>query len=278
MFKLAFKEFIPLAFNLARFFLMIPIAFITLWAVERDLRLPRSEWWPMFVSSVLGFGGYQMLFITGLAHTSASAASLLLSTMPIMTALFLTLGRVEILSALQWTGVVGALSGVVVFIQFGDGLSGFSYGDLMILGAAASFALYGIVNKPVLRRMSPARLMAYGVLFGTIELLPGSWSSLVAQDWSRVTVGGWLGLLYQAVFPVYVAYLLWNWAIHRQGIARTVPVSYLVPVLTGVSAYALLGERLHVGQVLAGLFVLAGVALCRTNAAPEQSLGGGGGN
>lgn len=269
VFKLAFQEFDPMAFNMARFILMVPLAFGWLWVSERDLRLPQGTFWGMFLSSMLGFGVYQVFFINGLAMTTASSSSLLLATMPILSAIFLTVGGIERLSVWQWVGIVLAMIGVAAFVEFrpGAGFQGFTLGDLMILGAATCFAIYGILNKNIMQRMTPARVTAYGVLFGAIMLLPFSWKGLARQDWSAVSTQGWLFLVFQTIFPVYVAYLLWNWAIERQGVAKTVPISYLVPVLTGISAAIFLGEKLVGMQIVAGALVLCGVALSRSTPA-----------
>ena len=266
VFKVAFHQFLPHAFNLARFTLMIPLAFATLWFSEGDLRLGRSNLRPMIVSGLLGFGIYQSLFISGLARTQASNMALLLSMTPVFSALILALFRLEAVSRRQWAGIGISMVGVALFITKGGSLGEvrFRPGDLMALGSSACFAAYGILNKPLLTRMTPVRLMAYGLLIGIVPLVPVSVPDVLRQDWTAIDATGWLLLTYATVFPVYLAYMLWNWAIARHGVIRTAPVSYLVPVFTGLTAWLFLGERLTGSQVLAGVVVLAGVGLTRT--------------
>ena len=266
VFKVAFHQFLPHAFNLARFTLMIPLAFATLWLSEGDLRLQRSDLRSMVVSGLLGFGIYQSLFISGLAHTQASNMALLLSMTPVFSALMLALFRLERVTRRQWAGICISMAGVVLFITNGGALADarLGPGDLMALGSSACFAAYGILNKPLLERMTPVRLMAYGLLVGIVPLVPVSLPDVLRQDWTAIDASGWLLLAYATVFPVYLAYMLWNWAIARHGVIRTAPVSYLVPVFTGLTAWLFLGERLTGVQVLAGAVVLAGVGLTRS--------------
>ncbi|MEP0765207.1 MAG: DMT family transporter [Fimbriimonadia bacterium] len=267
VFKVAFHQFQPHAFNLARFTLMIPLAFATLWFSEGDLRLRRSDLRPMIVSGLLGFGIYQSLFISGLARTQASNMALLLSMTPVFSALILALFRLETVTRGQWAGIAISMAGVALFITKGGSLgqARLGPGDLMALGSSACFAAYGILNKPLLERMTPVRLMAYGLLIGIVPLIPVSLPDVMRQDWAAIDTSGWLLLAYATVFPVYLAYMLWNWAIARHGVIRTAPVSYLVPVFTGLAAWLFLGERLTAVQVLAGAVVLAGVGLTRSS-------------
>ncbi len=266
VFKKTFLQIDPMALNIARFILMTPIALGVLWFVERDLRFPKKVGWLLVGSNVLGHGLYQICFIHALAVGTASSTALLLATLPVFSALFLTIGKVEILTGVQWAGILVALGGVTAYVAFGPGnhgALGFGVGELMALCSAASFALYGILNKGLMRSISPLRLMAFGIPIGLITMLPFGISNLVQQNWLSVTPTGWAGVGFATLFPVYVAYLLWNWAIARQGVARTVLVSYLVPIATGFASFFLLDERLTTIQIFSGVIVLAGVALVR---------------
>ena len=69
--------------------------------------------------------------------------------------------------------------------------------------------------------------------------------------------------MYAIVGPVYLAYMLWNWAIRRRGIPRTVVYGFLVPVLGGAIAVLALHEPLRPEQVAGALLVVAGLMLTR---------------
>jgi drug/metabolite transporter (DMT)-like permease len=262
--KLALRQLLPMAFNFSRFVLMVPLAFVTLRLVEGDIRIPRRDLAPVALSGVLGFGAFQVTFIGGLDRTSAAGMALLMATVPVFSALMLAAARMERLSRVQWLGILVALAGVASFVQArpGGGLQ-FRTGDLLALVAGASFAAYSVLNKPLVQRVTPLRLMAYGLLFGLLAMAPFSVRDVLRQDWGAVSLGVWVAVAWATVFPIYLAYILWNWAIARQGVARTVLVSYFVPVLAGVAAHLFLAERLTPGQIGAGVIVLGGVALAR---------------
>jgi uncharacterized membrane protein len=95
-FKIGFREVRPIAFTLARFVLMTPVAFIVLWLREGNLRLDRRDIGLLALSSVIGHSTYQILFVTALDWTNASTMALLSSTIPVFAAVFLTASVCEL--------------------------------------------------------------------------------------------------------------------------------------------------------------------------------------
>jgi drug/metabolite transporter (DMT)-like permease len=271
-FKLAFREMIPMAFNAARFALLTPVALLVLWLKERNLRIERRDFWPLLLSSVVGHGIYQVLYVTALDWTTAPTMALIGSTIPVFAVVFLTLFRMERLVPVQWLGVGVSMVGVILFVEARSGGvdHSFGVGALMGLGAAMCFALYGIINKPLLRRMTSNRLMAMGLLLGLIPIVPAATPAVLHQNWAHVSALSWFCVVWAGFLPLYLAYMLWNWAIARQGLARTTVVSYLVPAFTAVVSRIFLGDKLTLLQVIGGLIVLGGVALTRR--APEIDI------
>jgi drug/metabolite transporter (DMT)-like permease len=86
---------------------------------------------------------------------------------------------------------------------------------------------------------------------------------MVRQDWGAVSWQAWLILVYAIVGPVYLAYALWNWAIGRQGIPRTVVYGFLVPVVAGALAVVVLGEAVRPEQVVGAVLVVGGLGVTR---------------
>src|SRR5438093_10144463 len=94
---------------------------------------------------------------------------------------------------------------------------------------------------------------------------------MARQDWGHIGGAAWAILVFAAVGPVYVAYGLWNWAIGKRGIPRTVVFGFLVPVVAGVLAVAALHEKARPEQVLGALLVVAGLAVTRLGVGPKPA-------
>jgi drug/metabolite transporter (DMT)-like permease len=262
--KAAFAEVSPLAFAFVRFALMTILAFAIL-ALRSRGRLPairRADWLRFLLAGLTGYTLYQLGFVLGLDRTSPFSSSLLIAMVPFFTMLFLAL-RGERQSRFAWLGLAVGLAGVVVFLTDKFGSPGSLLGDALSLGAAVSFAVYGLVNRPLVRAYPPEAYTAYALLAGTIPLLAISTPAALAQNWGAISLWGWIGIIYMVVLPVYVAYMLWNWAIARRGAAAATSFSLLVPILSGILSALIFGESFGVVKLLGAVLVLAGLLLIR---------------
>jgi drug/metabolite transporter (DMT)-like permease len=277
LFKVALEELDPLAFAFVRFVLLSVVAVAVL-AVRgarggRAWRIARADVPLLIVSGLSGYGVYQLLYMVGLARTTIFDSALLASTIPLWTALLLLALRLDRIAAVQWLGIVLGFGGVAWFLLAApSGQSEISadrtltsadllVGNALTLAAAALFAVYGIVNRRLGARYSPPELMCYTLIVGTLALAPLGVPAVLAQDWSRVTWPVWAIIPYSVLFPIYITYSIWNWAITRRGAAYVSLYSYAVPLTSGLVGFALAGEPLSVGQLLSAVVVLGGMLL-----------------
>lgn len=269
LFKIAWREIDPVAFTGLRFAAMFVFSIVVL-AISRNRVRPRRADLPALAASGLtGFFVYQMGFVLGLDRTSALASAILISTHPIFSVITMWLLRRENPSALEGAGVLMGFLGVAVFLRAWDAFAGARPGDLLSLGAAAAFGVYGVVTQPLSARYPPRELMSYALALGGLLVTVVGTPAMATQDWRDVSLVAWSILVYAIVGPVYLAYALWNWAIRHRGIPRTVVYGFLVPVLGGAIAVLALDERVRPEQVVGGLLVVAGLVV--TRAGPRQA-------
>jgi drug/metabolite transporter (DMT)-like permease len=185
----------------------------------------------VIASGLSGYFLYQMMFILGLDRTSAVASSVLVATHPIFSVLFAWMLWRDRPARHEIAGVVVAFIGVAVFLQVWRSLGDARLGDLLSLGAAASFGFYGVITRPLTARYPSKELMAYTLAVGGLLTALTGIPAMVHQNWGAVSAESWLILVYAIVGPVYVAYALWNWAIRKRGIPRTVVYGFLTPVV-----------------------------------------------
>jgi drug/metabolite transporter (DMT)-like permease len=270
--KAIFAEVSPLAFAFVRFALMTVLAFgiLILRSHRRFPPIRRADLLRFVVAGLTGYTLYQLGFVLGLDRTSPFSSSLLIAMVPFFTMVFLTLSG-ERQPRLAWVGLAIGLSGVVLFLADKIGSPGSLLGDALSLGAAVSFAVYGLINRPLVRTYPPEAYTAYALLAGTIPLLVISTPAALTQNWGAISVWGWVGIIYMVVLPVYVAYMLWNWAIARRGAATATSLSLLVPILSGLFSVLLFGERFGLLKLPGAAFVLAGLVVVRFAAKPASS-------
>jgi drug/metabolite transporter (DMT)-like permease len=264
--KAAFVEVSPLAFLFARFVIMVALAFAVLLVLQRGAGrwVDRSDWGLFVLAGLTGYTLYQLGFILGLSRTSPFSSSLLIAMVPLFTVLILTVMR-EPTPLQGWVGLGVALVGVALFLLDKRGASaGTLLGDVLSIGAAVSFAIYGIITRPLVRKYPAETYTAWSVLAGTVPLLLVSLPDALRQDWQAVSPPGWFSIVYLAIFPVYIAYILWNYAIARRGVAKASSFGLLVPIVAGLLSAIFFGEPFGPMKLLGAGLVLAGLVIVRT--------------
>jgi drug/metabolite transporter (DMT)-like permease len=268
--KLAWRQMDPLAFTAIQYAAMIPIAVAL--GIGRGGSMPPLADWPALVASGLtGFFLFQMLFVVGLDRTSALASAILIATHPIFSVLFMWLSGRERPKPAEIAGVAVGFIGVAVFLQAWRALESARPGDLLSLGAAASFGAYAVINRPLIARYPPRKLLAYGLIVGGPLIVLLGAPALVRQDWVNVGFPAWGGLVYGILGPSYIAYILWNWAIGQRGVPRTVVYGFLVPVLGAALAVVALDDPVKPEQAIGAVLVLVGLLITRLGPHSELS-------
>jgi drug/metabolite transporter (DMT)-like permease len=214
------------------------------------------------VAALVGVFLNQVTFVYGTKLTTAATVALIFGTMPILTALFARVGRIEELHPRFWLATAVSFSGVVlVAVGAKGGISGHFWGYLLDLGGAATWAAYSVAIAPLLRRYTAARLSAYALAIGAIPLLLAGAPQLAAQDYGSLPGLVWLAFAFAVVGPLFVTNLLWFNAIHRVGPSRAAIYTNLQPFLGAVFALLILSESMTGLQLVGGLLIAVGIML-----------------
>lgn len=265
--KRALETFQPLAFNGLRFL----IASVFVFAVLRGggpLRRPaRSDLPRIALLGVVGNVAYQLAFILGLDRTRAGNAAVILALTPVFTTLLSAMHGHERPRGRSWTGVVVSVFGVALVTGGTPQLRPEElWGDLILVGAAAIWAVYTVGARPLIRRYGAVPVTAWTLWVGAAGLLGIGAPQLFRQNWGRLGAAAWGGLAYSALLAIGLAYLLWYRGVERIGNTRTAVFSNLSPVVALLVAALWLGERPTAVSLLGVVLVLGGVMLVRSGA------------
>ncbi len=165
--------------------------------------------------------------------------------------------------AAAWIGVAVAVFGVAIFLRDKQGGEHSLSGDLLCFMAAAAFGLYSVVNRPLASRYPPATYTAWTLLFGAIPLMLAGAPAASRQDWGGLGSESWLAIVYVVIFPVYIAYMLWNFGIARRGAAIATSFGLLVPIIAGTLSAILYDESFGPTKLIGAALVLGGLLFIR---------------
>lgn len=266
--KFGLSEFPGHVFNWLRLFGASVLLFLFLLLRGESLSLSRSEFWRIIFLGFLGNTFYQVLFIEGINLTTASNASLIMTSSPVFIALLSTWFRVESLPREGWVGIFLSFLGLyLVITQRTGGLtlsSRYWRGDLMILLGNLGWAGYTIFSRPLLSKLSPLKLAATTMAAGAFLYLPFGLASAGRFRSSAVDVKGWAALFFSFIFALGVGFVVWYHSLRRIGNSRTGIYSYLTPLVAIITAHFALGEKITSLQAFGGLIILFGFSLTRS--------------
>jgi drug/metabolite transporter (DMT)-like permease len=262
--KIALRDFHPLLLSglrtaLAALFILPVVT----WSLRRrPLRAEfRGDLAFLLALGVFGLALNQVLFTFGLNRTSVGHSSILLGMTPVLVLLMAALSGQEPLRRRKLIGMGVALSGVALLNLAPGKFAGANLlGDILIVMASLTFSWFTVFGKRVTIRHGAVVVNAVAYVGAALMLAPLTvylaWDGL-----GRVSAAGWLSLLYMALFPSMVCYLIYAYALEHIPASRVSLFSYVQPVLATSLAIPVLGERLGVGLVAGGALVFTGVWL-----------------
>ncbi len=211
------------------------------------------------VYSLFGVIANQLLYITALTLTTATAAQTFVAAGPALTLLIAILMRRETATPLKWVGIGLAALGALYLV--GVGLStGAALGNLLALANVTCFSVYLVISRGLLQRYHPLTVITWTFVFGVPGMLPWGAGPVLAEA-AHASALTWLALGWIVVGPTVLAYYLNVYALHQVESSVVSVFVYLQPILTAVLATWLLHERPSARLIPAGLLIFAGVSV-----------------
>ena len=228
---------------------------------------PRAAWPGIVTSGVLWFGVYMVTLNWGEQKVDAGTAAMVVSLGPVIIALVSARVLKEGLPATLLAGLVVSFTGVVVVgaATSGPGHASMA-GIVLCVLAALSFAVAVIAQKPALRHASALQVTTFGAAIGALACLP--FTSQLVADAGAAPLSSTLKVCYLGAFPTAIGFTTWAYALARMPAGRMGATTYLVPAITVLMSWALLGQVPGFVVLGGGGLCLAGVAVSRRRPRP----------
>lgn len=253
----------PLAVVGMRVGIATPLLLAIAWRHDRTVPSGRDLAWLALLGG-LGVTANQILFIIGLQYTTASNASILMTCLPVFAVAAGAALGIERVGGRRLLGIALAVCGALVMVNPGrfsfSGEAGkTTYGNLLVLGNCLAYALFLVLQRPLLRRLPWRTVIAGSFLFGGTAVLAASVPSLISLDWGAVPAGTWMGVLYIALFATVFAYAANTWAVRRSSPALVAAYGMLQPLVTAAIAVPFLGETLGWAEAVGFSLIVTGL-------------------
>lgn len=262
----------PLAIGAFRFgigvLVLLPVA-----AATREQWPGRKDWPAVAVLGLLFFALFPVLFNASLTFTTAARGALALSTLPLLTLVVAAAIGAEALTARKTAGVLIATAGVALSLISGlaGAPAGAWRGDLLMVAAALSMAVYSIYSKRIIQRSGALTFttaaMCVGAPFLTVmALVRGSFAPV-----GQFGAPQWSAVVFLGVAGGALTFFLWSFAL-RHATPTRVAISVTVnPISASLVGSALLHEPIHWNLVVGLVAVFVGIWLALTVSGGQAS-------
>ncbi|WP_342041792.1 DMT family transporter [Bacillus sp. OTU2372] len=226
----------------------------------------------LIILGILGVFVHQILQATALLTINASSAGWLISLSPIFTVILSILFLNEKMTITKATGMVLAITGVLLVTSTRSGHSfqfSINIGFLLMILSTLNWAVYSVIFKSLRIPYSPLLVTFYMSLIGLVLTTPfimrsKGWESLSLLDHTE-----WAHLLFLGVFVSGIAYWYWGKALKVLEASKVSMFLYLEPVSTLIAAVLLLQEKVLFISVAGGIIIIIGVIIVNGQLVPQ---------
>ena len=214
-------------------------------------------------AAVFGLVCNQCCFTIGLSITSPVNASIVTTSMPIFAMLLSFLILHEPITWKKAGGVAigccGAVTLIMTSLAATDSKVGDMRGDLLVLGAQLSYALFLSLFNKFIKKYSIFTVNKWMFLWATIIVWPFTGHHVAQIEWAGVSTLTWLETAYVVFFGTYVGYIL---IVNAQKVLRPTVVAiynYVQPLVAVSVSLAMGIGVVKWSQGLAVVLVFTGV-------------------
>ncbi|HXH04532.1 MAG TPA: DMT family transporter [Candidatus Competibacteraceae bacterium] len=247
-----------------RLLMALPLLALWSWLLPGAgrVRLPRRRELLLLAVAGLAFAGDLGFFHAALARTSVANATFLSNLAPLLVVgmAWLAFGERPGRGLLAALGL--ALVGALLLAGDTRGRAGADLlGDALALGSAAFFGLYLVLVKALRARLAASVVMFGTTLVGMVAL--GLLALAHGGPALPSSSDGWLALLGLGLFAHALGQGLTALSLGRLAVGPSSLVLLLMPVLSAVAAWPLLGEQPSLAQTAGAAVVLAAILLAQ---------------
>ncbi len=228
---------------------------------RRSLHVERRHW-PLFAAlGAVGVAAFYLVYAYAVQVAGVAVAAVLMYTAPVWVTLYAWRFLGERPSRTGILALVGTLAGAALVAQvYEPGLLRLNAPGIALgLGSSLCYGCYSILNKQAVRHYSPWTVLTLGLAFGVPLLALVQTPSALAHAVSTPQTIVWL--LAMALGPGLCGGLLYAAGLHHLPASVASIVVSMEPVVAGLLAFLLLGERLAPGQILGALLIIGSITL-----------------
>ncbi len=260
--KVALTELQPMTLAIIRFLIALVFLPIIAFATHTSLALKKKDIPMIALSSFVGITLYFFFENNGIMRLSATESSIIIGAIPILTLIIEMILHHSRPTALVAIGVLFSFIGIVLMVIKSEAAKSSPVGYFYMVGAAFSWVAYSFLTRSIPSSYSRLSITFWQIFFGMVFCIPFALSE--GQHFTKLSTTVVLNVLFLGICGSALGYWLYVIMIDRLGETRSSVFINLIPVVSAVGSYFVLGERLAALQLFGGSLTVAGVFLATT--------------
>lgn len=226
-------------------------------------------------AAMLGILCNQGCFMFGVGFTSPGEASIITTTMPMWVMILAAIILKEPITLKKCGGIILGAAGALLLVLGNHGSTVTKgtnpmLGDILVLTAQLSYALYLTLYKNFIKKYSLVTLMKWMFTFASIILLPFSATTISTIDWRGLTATEIGCTLFIVIGGTYIAYMCIM--IGQKQLRPTLVgmYNYVQPIVASIVGIILGLDHFTPSKILAVALIFAGVYLVTISKARQN--------
>lgn len=256
----------PFTLNFYRWLIAFLILFpFTYKKLYQNLNEIRDNIIPLSIMGFTSITIFNSVVYYSLNYTQVLNGVLMISTIPVLIIFFSSISTSEKVKLPQILGLVISFIGVLIIItkfEFNKLLNlNLNKGDMWILVAMISWAIYSVMIKEKKINLEPLILLQTLILIGLVFLVPFYIYEILTFQYLTINIPVMLTVGYVVLFAGIGAYIFWIGAIKIIGPSRSGIFLHLMPVFSSLMAIFILGEKLANFHIYGASLILIGIII-----------------
>jgi len=229
---------------------------------KESFKLHKEDMFNVFIAGAVGITIYFYFENNGIKYTSASAASLIIASIPVFSVMFESIIQKKPITKKTVACLSLSIIGVcmVVGIDFKSLIgSGYMKGYLMMGGAVISWVAYSVSSTPLFKKYNQLQVLFWQSIVGLVCFIP--FALMETTVWADVTTEIWIHVGILGVFASAIGFYVYLYALDVLGIGESSYYLNLIPIVTIIVGYFYLGETLGALQLMGGVVIIISVFL-----------------
>jgi len=203
-------------------------------------KIERSDYLRLLGCGFFGVALNQLCFFHGLNLSSAINSGIIMAFNPIIVVILSYFILKDKITLTQAIGIfLGSSGAILLTLTAGTGKGDSVQGDMLLFINSASYAIYLVMAKPLMKKYSPLTVITWVFTIGAVFVLlfPPLWGDLLVTNLRHIPTAIWLKIIYVIVGVTFMTYLLTMFGLKYLSASVSSTYIYFQPVQVMLFAY-----------------------------------------